>query len=203
MADNESPLIYPWELREVAPGNFAAYATKRFDEGDVILLENALVTVRGWHPFTLDQQLEIEENLSRLDNQLDYDAFYDLANVFESHTVEDVRQDGGKTLLTRAAGIFMTNCFDMTDSPMGEGCAIYAAIARLNHSCQPNAQQTHLPETGEEVLIASRTIEIGEEICDCYIDLRQPRALRQKVLSDLFRFDCRCEACSMSASFVE
>ena len=32
----------------------------------------------------------------------------------------------------------------------------------LNHSCVPNVQQTHVPATGEEVLYASRDIEIGE-----------------------------------------
>ena len=42
--------------------------------------------------------------------------------------------------LTRAAGIFMTNCFDMTDSIYGESCAMYLALARLNHSCCPNVQ---------------------------------------------------------------
>ena len=32
---------------------------------------------------------------------------------------------------------------------------------RLNHSCTPNAQQTHIPSSGEEVLYAARDIQIG------------------------------------------
>lgn len=83
----------------------------------------------------------------------------------------------------------------MTDAPHGESCAMYCAIARLNHSCTPNAQQTHCPDTGEEILIASRNIEIGEEINDCYIDLRQSRADRRRQLLELYRFECNCKGC--------
>ena len=46
--------------------------------------------------------------------------------------------------LTIAAGIFMTNCFDMTESIYGESCAMYLALARLNHSCCPNVQVSEL-----------------------------------------------------------
>ena len=40
---------------------------------------------------------------------------------------------------------------------------------RLNHSCTPNAQQTHVPSSGQEVLYASRDIQIGVcvRVCLC------------------------------------
>ena len=63
------------------------------------------------------------------------------------------------------------------------------AIARLNHSCCPNAQQTHIPETGEEVLYASRDIEVGEEINDCYIELRKKRSERRRELKEVISHD--------------
>lgn len=113
----------------------------------------------------------------------------------------------------------MTNSFDMTDSIYGTSCAMYLALARLNHSCTastilsrlillmlslmfalsgtPNAQQTHLPLTTEEVLYASRAIRRGEEINDCYIDLRQNRADRRKELLEYFRFHCECSGCHL------
>jgi hypothetical protein len=37
---------------------------------------------------------------------------------------------------------------------------------------------------------------LGEEICDCYIDLRQSKKNRRKELLDNFRFYCGCVACS-------
>lgn len=98
------------------------------------------------------------------------------------------------------AGIFMTNSFDMTDSPHGTAAGMYCAIARLNHSCNPNAQQTHIPETGEEYLIATRTIEVGDEINDCYIELRQTKSDRQNLLQELYRFQCGCRVCSLPSN---
>lgn len=95
-----------------------------------------------------------------------------------------------------STGIFLTNSFDMTDSPTGPSCGMYLAIARLNHSCCPNAQQTHIPESQEEVLYACRDIQIGEEINDCYIELRKGKQARNRELLELFRFECSCISCS-------
>ena len=99
--------------------------------------------------------------------------------------------------LTAAAGIFMTNCFDMTDSIYGESCAMYLALARLNHSCCPNVQQTHYPDTTEEYLFAVRDINIGDEINDCYIELRQSKAERRASLLEFYRFECFCPGCCL------
>lgn len=97
----------------------------------------------------------------------------------------------------------MTNCFDMTDSIYGESCAMYLALARLNHSCSPNVQQTHYPDTTEEVLYACRDIKQGDEINDCYIDLRQCRADRQAALLEFYRFTCTCSACSLETELMK
>ena len=40
------------------------------------------------------------------------------------------------------------------------------------------------------------SLHVGEEICDCYIDLRQKKSDRQKELFENFRFLCSCTACS-------
>lgn len=174
----------PWSLRLVTaqPTNFAAFSNLDFKMGERILVEMPTVTVTGWHPYDLRQ---IEEITSRVNNLSERDrrAFYDLTNVFPE--IDPV-----------AVGIFMTNSFDMQHSPIGKESAMYNAIARLNHSCTPNAQQTHYPISREEVLYASRNIRVGEEINDCYIDLRQPRSARRKELFELYRFECNCPACA-------
>ena len=48
---------------------------------------------------------------------------------------------------SRSAGIYMTNAFDMPGETETETKAsgMFLAIARLNHSCTPNAQQTYIP----------------------------------------------------------
>ena len=103
---------------------------------------------------------------------------------------------------------------------------MFLAIGRLNHSCIPNAQQTFIPLQrnikkynnnikintntshdnrrssssciGYEVLYATRDIMIGEEINDCYIELRQSSKDRRKELMSLYRFKCLCKICSIN-----
>jgi hypothetical protein len=176
----------PWELREEEGRGLVAYSTRNIKQGELICVEFPAVWIHGHHPFSPEQVQEIEEKVSALCEE-DKVAFYAMANVFE--------QDSN---YTKATGIFMTNCFDMTDSIYGQACAMYLAFARLNHSCTPNAQQTHIPETTEEVLYASRDINIGEEINDCYIDLRQNRQQRRQDLFEYYCFECHCDACIQS-----
>ena len=113
-----------------------------------------------------------------------------------------------------SAGIYMTNSFDMPDYADADAeepqhaSGMFLAIGRLNHSCLPNAQQTYIPKendpsppgranesTGYEVLYATREIKEGEELCDCYIELRQSTELRRKELLKHYRFLCTCPAC--------
>ena len=176
----------PWELRWQGPHRgHCAFSLRSFVRGELILTERPLVSVPGHHPFNAEQVEEIDRRVAALSDN-ERSAFFEMANAFPDAP-------------SVAAGIFMTNSFDMTDSPFGPGCAMYLAIARLNHSCQPNAQQTHIPETGEEVLYASRDIAVGEEICDCYIELRMCADRRSAVLQELFRFSCACPSCSLPA----
>lgn len=201
----------PWRLQYVEGKGYIALSNHKYRLGDYICSEFPTVWVHGHHPFNAEQIEEILTKVAALDEE-DRAAFYDMANVFSEEE------------FPAAVGIFMTNSFDMTDSPFAEGddgddddeddeeegsngrskggcCAMYLALARLNHSCIPNAQQTHIPSTTEEVLYASRDIEIGEEINDCYIDLRQDREARRHELSKYYRFHCTCPACEFSPTF--
>ena len=171
----------PWTLREVAGRGLCAFATRSFAAGELICTERPTVWVLGHHPFSSEQVVEIDVRVERLD-AADRAALLDMCNAFPEAP-------------SAAAGIFQTNSFDMTDSPHGQACAMYCALARLNHSCVPNAQQTHLPDTGEEVLHASRAISAGEEINDCYIELRQGTEQRRAALRETYRFECHCAAC--------
>jgi len=174
---------YPWELRYIEGCGYAAFATRVYEAGDLIIAELPTVWYNAHHPFTSKQMIEIKERIDQLNDE-EKNAFYDMANVYENDND-----------ITKEAGIFMTNSFDMTDHLDGPACAMYCAIARLNHSCQPNVQQTHCPDTNEEVVYATRRIESGEEINDCYIDLRASVENRRQVLAELYRFCCKCHAC--------
>ena len=180
----------PWELRFTPESGYHALALRDFVQGDVILIEEPLVWCSGHHPFDESQVEEIESKVESLSVE-EQVAFYELANVFSDS--DEYR---------KAPGIFMTNCFDMSDNDT-DRCAIYLAIARLNHSCTPNAQFTFIPEKNHEVLIASRNIAKGDEINDCYIDLRQSTSQRQKEVQELYRFTCSCRHCTSPDSTAD
>jgi hypothetical protein len=52
----------------------------------------------------------------------------------------------------------------------------------------------------KQVLYATRFILRGEELCDCYIELRQSTAERQEDLSQWYRFTCSCLSCRSASS---
>lgn len=170
----------PWKLEETSDRGLIAVATRAFNTGDCICRELPMF----WVPSHLPTLEQVEKELSKLSSE-DRAAYFSLSN-----TSQDPPE----------LGVFKTNAFDMADSPLASECSgLYCAIARLNHSCTPNVQQTHHPATQEEVLHATRAIAPGEELNDCYIHLLQPRELRQRELFDLYGFRCGCASCSLPA----
>ena len=87
------------------------------------------------------------------------------------------------------------------------GSAIYPiAASLLNHSCDPNSTPvtTSYVKDGsrivlQQVTVASRVIEAGEEICHIYQGHfgDTPRSKRQNILQRMFHFECKCHACQM------
>jgi hypothetical protein len=67
-----------------------------------------------------------------------------------------------------------------------------------NHNNDNNNERRISSCIGYEVLYATRDIMIGEEINDCYIELRQSRKDRRKELMSLYRFKCVCKICSIN-----
>lgn len=94
--------------------------------------------------------------------------------------------------------IFYNNNFALSGRPGGRR-AVFRTVARLNHSCVPNAQgnlNTALPG-GQFTIHALREIADGEEITISYLhDELEVRPARQKRLREGYGFDCACEICS-------
>ncbi|PVI06839.1 SET domain-containing protein [Periconia macrospinosa] len=85
--------------------------------------------------------------------------------------------------------IFRTNAYNT-----GTDIGLFPRIARINHSCQPNAAYVWNERERKRVVYASRAIRAGEEISDSYIPLLIPREERKKRL-ERYGFQCSCEAC--------
>ena len=94
--------------------------------------------------------------------------------------------------MEEAVGSFLNN----------EGSGLYVLQSAVNHSCVPNAIVEFPYSNNVLVLKAIRDIQPEEEICISYLDecdLERSRHSRQKALSSLYLFLCRCDKCLSQA----
>ncbi|XP_063230285.1 histone-lysine N-trimethyltransferase SMYD5 isoform X1 [Bacillus rossius redtenbacheri] len=84
-----------------------------------------------------------------------------------------------------------------------EGAGLYSLQSRCNHSCQPNAEVTFPHSSSRLVLVATRDILPGEEVCVSYLDecaLARSRHSRHRLLRENYLFVCTCSKCAAEAS---
>ncbi|KAH7351279.1 hypothetical protein BKA65DRAFT_255386 [Rhexocercosporidium sp. MPI-PUGE-AT-0058] len=86
--------------------------------------------------------------------------------------------------------IFRSNAYNTGTSHIG----LFPLIARINHSCRPNAVNYWSERLGKRVIYAGRDIAVGEEITVAYIPLLKSTKERQQRLGQ-YGFVCGCEAC--------
>jgi import receptor subunit TOM20 len=80
---------------------------------------------------------------------------------------------------------------------------IFSLTARMNHSCEPNAEVRGQEYVDCNIdIVAKKDVRIGEELCISYVNLgSQPsnsivaRNRRRRDLSTRYLFDCRCQRC--------
>ncbi|KAH8197668.1 hypothetical protein TruAng_008172 [Truncatella angustata] len=87
--------------------------------------------------------------------------------------------------------IFRSNAYTLTDGTI----AMFPKIARINHSCRPNAANVWSQASGVRVIWAAKDILPGEEVTVTYAPLLKTSEERQSRLSQ-YGFRCNCEACS-------
>lgn len=93
--------------------------------------------------------------------------------------------------------IFRTNAYKS-----GTDIGLFPKIARINHSCRPNASYYWSDTLNKHIVYATRKIEQGEEIFVSYISLLLTQEQRQKHL-DRYGFKCTCEACAQERAAKE
>lgn len=86
--------------------------------------------------------------------------------------------------------IFRNNAYDS-----GTEIGLFPRIARINHSCRPNAAYYWNEKLKKRLVYATREIEEGEEIFVSFISLLLTREERRKKLAR-YGFVCTCPACS-------
>jgi len=90
--------------------------------------------------------------------------------------------------------IFRTNAYNS-----GTEIGLFPKIARINHSCRPNASYYWSEKLNKRIVYATRKIEAGEEVFVSYIPLLLAAHDRQKQL-DRYGFKCTCSACAQDGT---
>lgn len=99
-------------------------------------------------------------------------------------------------LIDEHSGVFLNN----------EGVALYSLQSNCNHSCCENAEVRFLHNSSRLSLVATKDIEVGEEICINYLDhcaRFKSREKRQHFLKENYLFVCRCQRCLSDCDFEE
>lgn len=103
--------------------------------------------------------------------------------------------------MAKVAGIMQTNAFNV-DVQDGQGSchrALFPNVARINHSCAPNAHVCFYPSSdyssrGRMVIHTLRDIQTAEEVVISYFNILLPRSERQQK-TQKWGFACACQVC--------
>ncbi|PSN69409.1 SET domain-containing protein [Corynespora cassiicola Philippines] len=176
-------------LQHPSPGKgLGVFASYDLEIGTIIMREPAILGIpppkyakgTGYPMAEISRLVRAAyERLSK-DDQDEFSAL-----TYHAHPGE-LEQEGSDVL----GFIFRTNAYDT-----GGDISVFPKIARINHSCRPNAAYYWNEKLQKRVIYASRNITRGEEITVSYIPLLLDSSQRQRRLNQ-YGFACTCSACA-------
>ncbi|KAK1493223.1 TPR domain-containing protein [Colletotrichum cuscutae] len=185
-------------VRQAIGKGLGVFASRPILTGQRILTDQALLTITSSDSNSILRQAQLlsttgrDSLLSLSTNPSKSSIFSWLESIWRSKSAP---QDtvSNHTILN----IFRNNNFNIGNQTQ----ALFPQVARLNHSCVPNAQGNFNKDLNAFTIHATRNIEPEEEITISYLDehlgLRQSR---QTALHDGYGFTCGCSACSPTTS---
>ncbi|GLB44592.1 putative SET domain-containing protein [Lyophyllum shimeji] len=176
-----------YDIRRIPGLGRGAVANKALQPGDLIICERPLLLFPAAFPKHGPESRgtrfkDMVESLPREKRDL----------VFDLHNCM-------KNGLKNVKGIIDTNSLGIGRLPgsyKGAYAVLCPRIARMNHSCSPNAERCWDLKSMAFYVRALRPIAKGEQICITYCPLLQSRVARQANLSQ-WDFNCACRTCSM------
>lgn len=181
-AADEAP---PFEVVTIDGKGLGLVAVRPLKCGDLIVAEMPSLTYPGKDPAWCEVA---QKRLDTLHTE-------QRALVMELHDAFETPEKS-KSL----EGILKTNSLSRGMSVDGVLCC---TVSRMNHSCTPNCDWCWDEEAIEVRIYAATDITVGEELCIYYLDIRAQRADRRRQLSERYRFDCNCIACTGSVEAIE
>lgn len=176
---------------EPSPGKgLGVFAAHDLETGSIIMREAPMITIKppDHSPGTGYPMLKISELVHAQYRLLSQPEQQEVLSLTYSVLPSDVARYGDN--LDILGLVFRNNAYD-TGSEIG----LFPRIARINHSCRPNAAYYWNERLKRRFVYATRDIEEGEEIFVSFISLLMTREERQKKLAR-YGFTCTCPACS-------
>jgi hypothetical protein len=171
----------PYAIRAITGRGKGLVATTRITKGTRILSEIPLFRVPRDNPDVTALERIVESEVNNL-SAGQRSTFLDLTNIYgKSHSP--------------SFGIARTNVLPLGSNARSGG--LFLEASRINHSCRHNAQNTWNENIGQLTIHALRDIETGQEITITYLANTSEYAERQQYLKEKFKFECRCELCSL------
>lgn len=177
--------VYP------SPGKgLGVFAAHTLETGSIIMREAPILNIKPpQHAPGTGYPMSAISNLVRTEyNRLSEEEQREVVSLTYSVLPSDIQKYGKN--LDILGLIFRNNAYD-TGSEIG----LFPKIARINHSCRPNAAYYWNEKLKRRFVYATREIEEGEEIFVSFISLLMTREERQKKLAR-YGFVCTCPACS-------
>jgi hypothetical protein len=205
-----------YKIKHAGPKGLGVFAVQLIPRGTRIFSEPPLLALRqhqdASHIFKVSRLLSPNDRREFL--KLSTTISAQLSFIRWTHTiwyslkqaVSDIRRRLDWTFPTprslrehqKFISIFRNNAFDLGSKSQVRQ-AVFKSIARINHSCTPNAQGNFNNLHGLFNVHATRAIAPGEEVTISYLSEHgAPRASRQNQLKSGYNFECICPACDLS-----
>ncbi|XP_063678957.1 N-lysine methyltransferase SMYD2-like [Bolinopsis microptera] len=190
----------PFEIKESSGKGLGLFATCDLNIGDLIVRENPILYFDAGH--TSDDILSDNYSIM-LPGSETFKEAYEALSREKKDLVLDLTQDSSSNEVEeewkKAMRVFGTNCIAVDDDEAKNDAALYATIARINHSCSPNAEWCFMETVrADKEVRAIKRIKKGEEVVADYIADNDFLTYleRKKILSMKWNFECVCSICT-------
>lgn len=163
------------------------FARRNISAGECIIAEKPFISLNGKITYTKEAEQDAKEKYEKLNE-------YQKAKFMALSDRNELKNGGTKSIL----GIITTNCI-----LAGDFASICLNITRINHSCEPNSNNTWNSNLNLMTVFAEKDIKQDEEIFISYIARDRTRNERQALLKDNFGFVCRCTWCGLDDHLID
>ena len=176
-------------------------ALRNYAVGDEIMREHAVLRVPNQQAASTREEAQekhaiaVQQAFDLLSSETQAAVLNLSNNCSQDHTAEEV-------------GVYETNSFLLESSGNAaqydqDYGGLFLTVARINHSCCPNAQHFWRHDLQKTIIHAVQEIEMGDEILICYGPADcQITADRRSYLEERLSFACNCRMCVEGNNFA-